>query len=167
MSKKLPDDYFRDLPGRIQSRIEAIDDNMAENAPLLASISKSGMYRVPEFYFTELAGRLSHQAQRTRNLKIYFRRVMVAASVLLIAGYFYTQNQSYPREQKMLAESEILDYYINHADELDAELLSIINEPQAGNSSLFENFEEEELEDYLNTVIDDLSLQDILSSEEL
>ena len=168
MSDKVPDNYFDDLPGRIQGRIESLQDDLEKHAPVLSSIDKRTVYDLPEFYFAESRNKLLKQRQRSRVLKFDFRRIAVAASLALLIAFgvdsVFDMNTS---GDQGFAEAEVLDYYLDNIDELDFDLIAEMElEDTDFELSFTEEISDEELDMYLSDIIDEFSAEELYNTIE-
>ena len=164
MSNKIPEDYFNKLPDRISQRIDLLEDDIKTNAPILASIDKEQIYKVPEQYFEKLTAKISLALPQPRVLSLSTLRWASAAAVALMItiGSFY-MSQMQGTSDALLAESEILDYYILNADQIDDEWLqeSWLDNDQDQEMDLFGDLETEDISDYLSDVIMDIPLSEL------
>ena len=68
--------------------------------------------------------------------------------------------------ENTLAETDILDYYIENADELDLYELEANDLLLDSEIAYFDGLDEEDMETYLSTVIDEVELVELASIEQ-
>jgi predicted DNA-binding transcriptional regulator len=165
MSKKLPPDYFKNLKAEIFDKIENLDDDLASNAPILSGMNRKNSYKVPEYYFSELRSKILRRASVGKTRWIQLRRIAVAASISLVLAWSFNHLVISDHSSE-LAQNEILDYYLYNIEDVDMEWVGAIYEDSEPEST-FQNFNDEELELYLSSVVDELSLNTLYANEEL
>lgn len=165
MSKKLPPEYFKKLKAEIFDKIENLDDDLASNAPILSGIKRKNSYKVPDYYFSELRSNILRRASVRKTRWIQLRRIAVAASISLVLAWSFNQLVISDHSSE-LAQNEILDYYLYNIEDVDMEWVGAIYEDSEPEST-FQNFNDEELELYLSSVVDELSLNALYVNEEL
>ncbi len=169
MSRKVPENYFENLGSRIHKRILELEDDINNNAPILSAIEKDGIYKIPEHYFSNLQNRLVKKAGKSKVIYLGIRRIALAASIALIMGVVYSNWNmiSGMENENTLAETDILDYYIENADELDLYELEANDLLLDSEIAYFDGLDEEDMETYLSTVIDEVELAELASIEQL
>lgn len=125
MPYKVPPNYFDTLSHDILSKIhqtnnDSVEEELKTIAPLLNTISKKPVFKVPDAYFdNSIANAPSGKVVKMNVWKKYLTYA-VAASVLVIVGvglfYFNNQNQhsnaavAVSQQVKDLSEEEIIQY---------------------------------------------------------
>lgn len=152
-SYKIPNDYFKNLHGQINSKIDLIEDDLQTNAPLLFDISKQKAtkeaYLIPDNYFKNNLNKKSWNKQS--NVVSLRRRILsVAAVFILLAAcmFLFDFNQS-PTEQTQLSfvDDNMYEYLMANPEEIDDELLY----EMSGDLS-FENIDGLELDELLESM---------------
>jgi Icc-related predicted phosphoesterase len=93
---------------------------------------------------------------------------LVAAGFALLLTFVWVIGDQDKVQSNTLAETEVFDYYLNNIEEVNGELLldfEALNSFE-NNISLVE-FEEYEIENYLENIVDELSVDDLLIIDEL
>ena len=168
MSHRVPDNYFNNLPDRIRERINDLKDELSENAPILSSIDKDTIYKVPEYYFSGLSSQLVSARSKTRNLRLSMYRIAIAASLALLIAFgvdsvFKIDNQT----EQSFAEAEVLDYYMDNIDELDYALIADMNIEELDlDIRIAEDISDEELELYVSDILDEFSAEELYNTIE-
>jgi|GEM_PF-3415646 len=165
MSKNnLPKNYFKNLQSKIVEISLGLKDNIAENAPLLYKINKENIYTVPENYFINNVRNLSKQSNR--KIRILPKRIIgIAASLLIMisVSWFTLDNMDNTAEVIAALDEEILiDYYLENTDEVDNSILADLDNVYDVESDLdFEELSDEELSQFYDSIIDDISTEDL------
>ena len=166
---KIPQGYFEGLSNEILGKVKAgnsshteIEKELSEVAPLLNSISKAPLYKVPQGFFETLTinkdGKLAKVISFSSTRK--FVRYAVAASIagiMAVGGYFYldadktttyAQSGFNKQEVNKLTDDEIIEYLNNNPSAIEVSFTNKKVETE------FENYTkeltEEEIADYLN-----------------
>ena len=168
MSNSVPHNYFNKLHERILSRIDGLEDDLLQSAPNLSRISKTGFFSVPENYFEKLQS-INYKVKSTSRLISYsYQQLLVAAGFALLLTFVWVIGDQDKVQSNTLAETEVFDYYLSNIEEVNGELLldfEALNSFE-NNISLAE-FEEYEIENYLENIVDELSIDDLLIIDEL
>lgn len=168
MSDRIPGDYFEKLPDRIWQRIEGLSEHPEHMAPLLSRIDKASLYGLPEGYFNELEKNTVKGAGKGTKVFTPVWRLALAATVVLMIGFLCHISLQENRDNRKLAENDILEYYIAHTDQLDTESLTLL-EPELNDlePGYFEGLDDAELEYYLSTIIDEVSIPELLEIDNI
>ena len=114
--KKIPYKYFNELPKKIWTSIQNMDDNIINEAPHLSKISKQIPYKVPEGYFKQLAQIIKLKTLYKRPVKrLMIRWQYAAASLALVLASIIGFNSLVSEDNlksEELVYDEVLDYYI-------------------------------------------------------
>jgi len=124
---KIPADYFDGLADKLSARVEGLEDDIETNAPTLFKIGKNEGYSIPSEYFKTFAERQKKLKPRRRIIKLITPVIGIAASALLLFGWFISQNQSTSIDEGQLGDVEMYQYLIENVDMLDDELLADLN----------------------------------------
>jgi len=166
MYSELPEGYFEKLGGRIHKRIDRLEDDIEIHAPLLSSIDTEGMYILPPYYFAGLPQSVSSRVYKRKVRYLSLWRIGTAAALVFLAGFFLNNwNTEVSAGNEQLAAHEIIDYYIDNADELELEMLREGYGDDDIESGLFSNIETDDIEAYISAVIDEVELVDIAELE--
>jgi hypothetical protein len=129
---KVPENYFASLSTEILKKVKQqdsanneIENELAEIAPLLNTISKKQVYTVPQGYFENLEARKESKAKIVMLSKtsrfIRYAAAAVITGLVALGGIFYANNENNnttassnksfnPQEVNKLSEDEIVDY---------------------------------------------------------
>ena len=164
MSKKnLPKDYFTRLQNQIIKDVNDIDDNLEASAPFLSCINKVNIYNVPDRYFvTNERSILNNQIAKIMFLP---KKIMgIAASLLIMISISWVvfNNTDQIELTAELDETVFIDYLLENTDDLDNATLITLNENNTISEEIdFEEISNEELSNYIETIVDDISIEDL------
>ncbi len=148
-NKELPDDFFKNLPDRIISRIskEEHSQELLSHSKILATLPRDNPYTVPPEYFERLANR---KITNPRVIKMCTGITSIAATVLIMV-LIITGNSV--ESDILITDDDILTYYEDNVQEVDAYMLSDL---------IVMNEEETLIEEYiLEEIISDLSDEEL------
>ena len=144
--KKIPKDYFKNLPDKILQKLskEGHELELREHSKLLHTIPKNNPYKVPQSYFDELV---------KRNIKSYRPKVRklwpMIASIAACAIILVTMLNVIHDTGNEILDTDILDYYAENVQEVNTDVL-------------LDLVYEEELDEEID--IQDIELEEIISS---
>lgn len=165
MFNSVPDKYFENLKSNILNRLDHLEDEIKVNAPTLSKVSKNEVYLIPDYYFQNLRLKIISQVSKTRVIRLGLTRSIAAACIALLLYFSSTQIFQSQESTVAFAENEILDFYIENADEIELnDLTDLSIKEQTGRTSLFEEFNEDELETYLTDIVDELAIEAIVEN---
>ena len=108
------------------------------------------------------------QKKDSRIFKISFQRIAVAASVALVFAFGIDQLMNVPDPKVEMAEADILNYYEDHVDELDYELLVELDQYANGTEEILtDDLTDEELEYYVSDIIDEFTIEEIYETTDI
>ena len=154
---KIPDDYFKNLKNKIIDNVKGLDDNLASEAPILSSIAKDNIYRVPDKYFDQNQAKLlSKVSPKVISLKNMIP-LGVAATVLILLGIMIFNPSS---DNIEITDDELFAYYIEN-DNYELETNYEIFDESLTVEDYFDDIEDAEYEAYINNIYGDLSVTDL------
>ena len=172
---QVPSDYFKGLPANILSKIKAADEvraELEETAPLLNTISRQEVYRVPVGYFdkTNFVSLAVNEKKETTIVRLKTARrwmqyaaAAVVAGVLITGAFLYTDTNHYreyekydhldvPSELNKLSDDELVKYLNNTEHLVVSAPESTISAPEEALRDVKNNLQQlsdEELDQYL------------------
>jgi hypothetical protein len=124
---KVPVNYFDQLAGnilnKIKSKEQSVEEELNELAPLLNTISKQPVYKIPEGYFESLELTIPLKLDKPSARVFSFgrsKRIMqyavaaCTAAILLIGAFLYTNND---KPEQLISHKEAVN--MNVSTELD------------------------------------------------
>lgn len=161
---KLPKDYFKNLQNNIVKNINDLKDDLESNAPLLSRIGRKNIYSIPDNYFSNSESNLLKP--HTTKIRLLSKNFLsIAASLLLMISITWVAFNNPNTEESLIAEVEdeyIFDYFLENADELDNAILAELDNDEIIEGELdFEEISNDELTDYIETIVDDISIEDL------
>lgn len=158
--KGLPKNYFKDFTWRINSKIDEMPDALEKNSPLLYSMRLLNGYKTPLNYFSNLKAKTLklHVVEKGRVVPLNNWVMTIAAGFcIILASIFVFSNAN--NDDVLVGEEFVFedayDYYDINPDEIDLNFLSEIDVDE--NEISVAEIEEEELESYVNLILDDFS----------
>jgi len=113
---KLPEDYFKGLGDQIEGRIEALEDEIEKNAPLLYKVGKDERYKLPEDYFKTFAERQKNLKPARSILRLWRPAIGIAASGILLFAWFMNQETNSGND---LNDEEMFAFLVDNVEILD------------------------------------------------
>lgn len=181
-----PESYFEDLAGNIlfriksQTKVNEVEKELEEVAPLLNTINRENVYTVPSRYFENLQIEIPREEKRPAKVisfnstrKNWMRYAMAAAVTGVIAAgiLFFPDNRSGKNTASVGNIREKIstlsnDEIINYLDETTDAEIAPVNLQSFGNTdfdSYLKNMSDEEIKSYLknNSDPDDNSVKGI------
>lgn len=152
MQNKIPEDYFKKFPKKLNEKILRLEDEIKTNAPTLDSIGKQNPYLVPEGFFEAWSFKKPH----SKNSIISIRFVSgIAATLILLVGVFLstkTFNDSVSDNAfAEIDEQELINYISQNIDDFDDDLFSDLTLEAETN---FTNISTTDLEYYIDQDLD-------------
>jgi len=150
MKERIPEDYFDSLADKLLNKINVMEDDLAKVAPTLASLDKSEPYSVPNNYFELLTDNICGSVKpKERKLMRFFSYGLVAASLLLVMYTFVLKNTivAPQNDYNLMAE------YYSEENKYE-EAYSILSDG-------LDNIPEEELDLYMEVILDDFSDEEL------
>lgn len=162
--KNIPKGYFDNLPQKMSDLISDLKDDVQSSAPHLYRISKEKSYKVPDGYFDQFFNSLNIDQSRTISLISRFRPLVAAASIIgLVTLIWVSGILKQDQDIEMLAMTDVYSYYYDNIDELDHDLIWEISEEEGSiEESLFEDLSQSELDLFEETIISNLTDQELL-----
>lgn len=151
----LPKDYFKKLPDILKDRIEHLEDNLENSAPILSSLRNQNPYVVPNGYWQSLESRLTQNRKRRKIVPMRWLSIAATFLALGMLAWIFTSQDSPDADAVLLAENEIYEYLIDNVDQLEDDLLTELLVIDEGDE---DNLDEDEL-------MIDLLLTDFTESE--
>jgi len=161
----IPEGYFEGLHDRIKNSIENLEENLEKDAPTLTRIGKDLGYVLPEKYFEELTFNPIKDEKNPRERTLW-RWASIAAALIfpVMAILIFNDNKTegivYDQDLEEESLNELVDYYIQAEDFSTADL-SFFDEETFEESTLFGELTNEELETYLDNIIDEFSIYEL------
>ncbi len=150
----ITEDYFEKLPDRLSEKIESLEDDLLQEAPLLHSMRDGNPYSVPHGYFKNLENQLT---QKRSSLKVSYRKYLaVAASLLLLMAIGLQWSSDVVDDSGALAEVELYDYYLDNLDDVDEDLIALLSEDEESLATEM-LFDDDEIEIVLDELVSDLN----------
>ncbi len=163
MNKKIPKDYFNKFPDRLSSRIEALEENIKESAPLLYKIGKAEPYQVPATYFDQLKAQIEKQTSgpKERKIGLYRWSSIAAIGALLVAAILVFSLQDKESEDGLMA-NRVIEHIENDLDYVDDELLyELVTLEETEELSEDLDLSEQEIELYFDYILDDMTDEEL------
>lgn len=162
MDKRLPKDYFQQLPPKIWESITALEDNLKMEAPVLFSLGKEEPYSVPAGYFENNLVRLKSPNKQVQP-KFWKPWIGLAASLsILLAAYFVYNHYSGEAEPQTLELEELFVYYEANPDEFSELLIDDLELVGLEEEMEFEQIADEELDGYWDYILSDFSDEELI-----
>jgi hypothetical protein len=161
--KNLPKDYFKKLQNQIIKNVHDIDDSSEVNAPILSRINKVNLYNVPNNYFAiNERNILKNHITKTRFLAKNIMGIAASLLIMISISWVVFNNTNQIELAAELDETVFIDYLIENTDDLDNATLITLNEDKTNNEQIdFEEISNDELSNYIETIVDDISIEDL------
>jgi len=159
------EEYFNKFPERMKQKFNTLEDDLANNAPLLSELDKSEPYLIPDQYFENNQLALSGLAKRKLGIsktRFIRKRLFAAASLIaLMVTSWAVFNNPTNTEEVQIAYEDIADHYLDNLEDIDLDLIYSMEEEEVDIDLDLEDLNEEEIDlywDYLFQDITDLEL---------
>ena len=163
--KHIPEDYFQKFPDNLEMEINNLDDNVAQEAPLLYKTSQKASYLVPEGYFEGLYDNIILKKSQASQTVFMLKPFLVAASlvaVIMLSWIFLADQNRLEVDDLMIAD--VYDYYINNIEEIDNSMILDIEGIEISiEENEFSDLSEDELNLYQDALLENMQDHELLS----
>lgn len=159
-------EYFDNFPNKMKKKLDAIDDDLAQSAPLLAAMDKRSFYTIPDNYFQENEKKLrniaiSSKVPKTRKRSMYYAGF--AACFLALCFSFWYASPFATMDDFETESIEDTQLMLAHLDNVDLDFLLSIEEDSEDDLYL-NDLTDDDVEEYLDYLFEDFTELELINT---